>query len=65
MCRKITKRMMVCKDFEVRSAFKIVSPGLKAVHNGKELFLMYWIIELGWNEFARLKGDWVPMAVFA
>jgi hypothetical protein len=57
--------MVVCKDFEVRSAFEIVSPSLKAVHNGQELFLMYWIIELGRNKFARLKGNWVPMVIIA
>ena len=46
--QKIFKAFVVCNNVDwITGAFKIVLPGFKSLKNGKELFIVSVIIELG------------------
>ena len=53
--------IMVSPDFEGNFvAFEVVSEVFKGADDGEEFFVMNVVIEFGWIEGLREKGDWVP-----
>jgi len=63
--RKILKVLMIYNNIDgIGQTFQIVSPNLEGFKDGKQLLVMYVVIQLHYSKSMRVKGNWMNFIIF-
>ena len=63
-CREVFQVFVICVDADrVGSSLYIDTPLFERCHDCQKFFIVYWVIELGWCELARVEADKVEVAL--
>ena len=52
--------LVVASDFDIRRAFKVMTPITECFNNGKEFLIIDGVMRLSFSKFARKEGNGVP-----